>query len=83
MSRHKYATNVPIDSSAQVGGDVIPVFNEKDIAKLYEAKCKDLSIKMYPTQFMRFRDNLNLVCVNRKCNLSDMHLGTQFVMQLR
>ena len=48
-SRHKYATNVPIDSSAKVGGDVEPVFTEKEIGKLYEAKCMDLDIKMYPT----------------------------------
>lgn len=32
---------------------------------------------------MRFRDALGKLCQNRKCNLSDMYLGPNFVMKLR
>jgi hypothetical protein len=30
------------------------VFNEKDLALLYQAKCDDLGIKFFPKQFHRF-----------------------------
>ena len=31
---------------------------------------------------MRFRDSVNKVCQNRKCNLCDMNLGQKFVVKL-
>lgn len=60
-----------------------PVFTEHEIALLYRAKCADLKINMYPVQFIRFRDSMNKICVNRKCQLSDMCLGPKIIHQLR
>ena len=79
QSRLKSGNNVQIDN---IVGDVEVVFTEQDIARLYQAKCEDLKIKMYPVQFMRFRDCVNKICLNRKCNFSDMYLGPLFAAQL-
>lgn len=60
-----------------------PVFSEADIAQLYRAKCDDLKIKMYPQQFMRFRDSMNKLCNNRKCNLENTVCGPRLIHSLR
>lgn len=74
------SSNVKISETGLA--DIEPVFEEREIAELFQAKCLDLSIKMYPQQFIRFRDTINKVCYNRKCNLQDMYLGPLIVKKL-
>ena len=45
LSRHKFGNGVHID---RVIGDIDHVFQEQEIASLYQSKCDDLKIKMYP-----------------------------------
>jgi len=45
LSRHKFGNGVQID---KVIGDAEYVFQEQEIASLYQSKCDDLKIKMYP-----------------------------------
>lgn len=51
------------------------IFDEQEIARLYSAKCQDINLKMYPVQFMRFKELVNEHCVNRKCNMKELYLG--------
>ena len=60
-----------------------PVFSEHEIAKLYRGKCADLKIKCYPQQFMRYRDSMNKLCYNRRCNLENTVVGPRLIQQLR
>ena len=72
----KSGNNVHVDAMID---EREPVFTEHEIALLYRAKCADLKINMYPVQFMRFRDSMNKICCNRKCQLSDMCLGPKMI----
>jgi hypothetical protein len=42
----------------------------------------DLSISVIESQQIRFRETMNKLCLNRKCNLRDMFLGPLFVKSL-
>lgn len=69
QSKKKRATGAHVKINEAAINDIEPVFSEREIAALFQAKCHDLNIKMYPQQFLRFRDNINNICYNRKCNL--------------
>jgi len=45
--KHKTAHSVKIDTAAMIGSHE-PIFTEKEILKLFKAKCDDLSIQMFP-----------------------------------
>lgn len=60
-----------------------PVFTEQEIGQLYRGKCDDLKIKMYPQQFMRFRDSMNKLCYNRRCHLENTVVGPRLIHGLR
>ena len=51
------------------------VFDDDQVAELFNARCKDLKIPFKVKQLSKFADICNEKCLNRKINLENMLVG--------